>query len=196
MKTSTTTKKKRDRRRVYPEVPPERRREIEADMAEFSKLFRPLENRKQRAFLMAYVRTLGIRSAMRLSGVERQDHYFWLKTDARYREAFEQAQEMLGDMLEEEVLKRAYMGHDTPVVYRGDIKNWYKSFSDQLAMFMLKSLKPEKYHRVLHDGYPSGPSGFTIEILKPGEKLSDREKQPELPTISIPVPDGGEEEEK
>lgn len=196
MKKSTATKRKRDRRRVYPEVPPERRREIEADMAEFSKLFRPLENRKQRAFLMAYARTLGIRSAMRLSGVERQDHYFWLKTDARYAELFEQAQRMLGDMLEEEVLKRAYMGHDTPIVYHGDIKNWYKSYSDQLAMFMLRSLKPEKYHRLPNDGWTGGPSGFTIQILAPGEKLNEQEEQPELPTISIPVPDGGDEEEK
>jgi hypothetical protein len=177
-------------------VSPERRREIDAEMAEFSKLFRPLENGKQRAFLMAYVRTLGIRSAMRLSGVERQDHYFWLKTDERYAELFDQAQEMLADMFEEEVLRRAWQGHDVPITYRGDIKNWYKSYSDQLVMFMLRALRPEKYHRLAHDGYPSGPTGFDIRILGPGETLADAEKRPEPSAISIPAPDGGEEEKK
>jgi len=194
--TKRTLERRRAKQALAAAVPPGRRREIEADMEEFSKLFRPLENRKQRAFLIAYVRTLGIRGASRLSRVGRQDHYFWMKTDARYRELFAQAQKMIADMFEEEVLRRAWEGHDVPVTYRGDIKNWYKSYSDHLVMFMLRALRPEKYHRLPHDGYPSGPSVFTIRILEPGEKLSDVDKENEPPTVSIPAPDGGEDENK
>ncbi|HEX2385090.1 MAG TPA: hypothetical protein VHL99_00915 [Candidatus Binatia bacterium] len=207
------TRRRRNRAAVEAARPPERRREIAEEMEEFSKLFRPLENPKQRAFLMAYVRTLGIRSAMRLSGVERQDHYFWLKTDARYADIFAEAHRMLGDMLEEEVMRRAYLGTDTPIVYRGTITSWHKSYSDQLAMFLLRAFKPQKYHRVAHDGYPGGPTEINIRVLKPGEKLTDAEKQPPvfsigaakpetepaepnaLPTISLPHPDGGDEEQ-
>src|SRR5204862_4996305 len=79
--------KKRVRRAALA-VPPEEKAKMAGELAEFSTLFRGLENRKQRAFLMGYVRTLGIRSAMRLSGVCSPDHYFLLKTVRRYREVF------------------------------------------------------------------------------------------------------------
>jgi hypothetical protein len=184
--TERTRRRRKRARIIEAAVPPERRREIAEEMEEFSKLFRPLENRKQRAFLMAYVRTLGIRSAMRLSGVSRQDHYFWLKSDGRYADIFAEAYRMLGDMLEEEVMRRAYLGTDTPIVYRGAITGWYKSYSDQLMMFMLRAFKPEKYHRAAHDGMMSGPSEINIRVMKPGETLADAQKRPPMYTIGAP----------
>lgn len=182
------TRRHQNRAAVEAAEPPERKREMEEAIKEFAQLFRPLENPKQVAFLMAYVRTFGIRSAMRLSGVERQDHYFWLKTDARYAAIFAEAHQMLGDMLEEEAMKRAYLGTDTPVVYRGNITGWYKSYSDQLLMFMLRAFKPHKYHRVANDGYTGGPTEINIRVMEPGETLADAQKRP--PKYTIGAPDG------
>jgi hypothetical protein len=160
-----------------------------AELEEFSELFRPLTNAKQRAFLTAYVRTIGIRSAMRLSGVSRMDHYAWLKTDRRYRETFKEAQAMIADLIEDEVLRRAARGHDTPVVYRGEITGWYKSYSDRLALSVLKAMKPGRYNRLADDGWEGGPTGIDIRILGPGETLADAQAAFALPDPEEKLPD-------
>jgi hypothetical protein len=170
MRKRTSAKKKRT---VKCWVPPREKESMAAELEEFSELFRPLTNPKQRAFLAAYVRTIGLRSAMRLSGVERHDHYYWLKNDPRYRETFKEAQRMIADLIEDDMFRRAAHGHDTPVVYRGEITGWYKSYSDRLALSVLKAIRPERYHRLPDDGWSGGPTGIDIRILRPGETLAD-----------------------
>jgi hypothetical protein len=193
MRKRTAAKKKRVRPKATLWVPPERKEAIETELEDFSELFRPLANYKQRAFLMAYVRTIGIRSAMRLSGVARHDHYFWLKTDARYRATFEEAQRMIADLIEDEVLRRAAQGHDTPVVYRGDITGWYKSYSDRLALSVLKALKPKRYHRLPDDGWPGGPTEINIRVHQPGAPALEPKPEADPPALLPPDPDGDKE---
>lgn len=187
MRKRIAKKKNRARKKATFWMPPEQKESIAAELEEFSELFSPLANYKQRAFLMAYVRTIGIRSAMRLSGVERRNHYFWLKTDAHYRELFEEAQQMIADLIEDEVLRRAAQGHDTPVVYRGDITGWYKSYPDRLALSVLKAMKPKRYNRLPDDGWPGGPSHLTITVKRPDEPKPDPAN--ESKTISLPIPE-------
>ena len=187
MRKRKATKRNCVRRKARLWMPPEQKESMEAELEEFSELFRPLANPKQRAFLMAYVRTIGIRSAMRLSGVERRNHYFWLKTDERYRELFDEAQQMIADLIEDEVLRRAAQGHDTPVVYRGDITGWYKSYSDRLALTVLKAMKPKRYHRLPDDGWPGGPTAISITIQRPDDPTPEPANEPT--TISLPIPE-------
>ncbi|HEX9445702.1 MAG TPA: hypothetical protein VGA73_16380 [Candidatus Binatia bacterium] len=113
--------------------------------ADLRGLFSRLNNPKQRAFLAGYVRSCRTLTASELSGVSRQAHYDWLKRDPLYREIFERARMIVADAVEEEVWRRAYEGYETPIVYRGEITGHYKTYSDALAMFMLKSLRPEVY---------------------------------------------------
>jgi|GEM_PF-1247603 len=173
--------------------PAEDARPADDGTAEFRDLFREVINHRQRAFLVGYVQSLGIRSAARLSGVSRQSHYEWLRDDPLYREHFEHAKRMLADSAEEEVCRRAYRGYDTPVIYRGRITGYYKSYSDALAMFMLKGLKPAVYR----DNAPlpiGGPTHINITVKRPEDKtpLATAEKDG-VKLISIPLPGDGEE---
>jgi hypothetical protein len=56
-------------------------------------------------------------------------------------------------------------------------------------MFLLRAFKPQKYHRLAHDGYPGGPTEINIRVLKPGEKLTDAEKQPPVFSIGAAKPE-------
>jgi hypothetical protein len=152
--------------------------------AEFRDLFREVINHRQRAFLVGYVQALGIRSAARLSGVSRQSHYEWLRGDPLYREHFERAKAILADSAEEEVCRRAYKGYETPVIYRGQITAYYKSYSDALAMFMLKGLKPGMYKESA--AVPvAGPTHINITVKRPEDSAAPDDI--EVQRISIPV---------
>jgi hypothetical protein len=173
--------------------PAETEKLADGHTAEFRDLFREVINHRQRAFLVAYVQSLGIRSAARLSGVSRQSHYEWLRDDPLYREHFERARQMLADSAEEEVCRRAYRGYDTPVIYRGKITGYYKSYSDALATFMLKGMKPATYR----DNAPlpiGGPTHLTITIHRPEDNPYIAAAEPAgVKQLSIPLP--GEEQQ-
>jgi hypothetical protein len=172
-------------------APAESEKPADDGAAEFRDLFREVINHRQRAFLVGYVQSLGIRSAARLSGVSRQSHYEWLRDDPLYREHFERAKRMLADSAEEEVCRRAYRGYDTPVIYRGKITGYYKSYSDALAMFMLKGLKPAIYR----DNAPlpiGGPTQINITVKHPEDRAPAAVNESGVKQISIPLPGDGE----
>ncbi len=112
-------------------------------LRELREVFADLANRHQRAFLAGFARGRGVRQAERLSGVSRLSHNKWLKEDPRYRERFALVRLMLADDAEEEAYRRAFAGVETPIVYGGKVRGWTKSYSDALAMFLLKAMKPE-----------------------------------------------------
>lgn len=118
---------------------------------------------KKRAFLLSFAECGNIRRAAEESGVTRRAHYFWLKEDPDYAEAFEDAKEMAIEALEEEARRRAHDGVDKPVFYKGDKVATVKEYSDTLLIFLLKSLRPEKYR----DHYQlehTGPGGEPIAV--------------------------------
>ena len=152
-------------------------------LAEFLAEFADVTNRHQRAFLAGFAVGKGIKAAQRLSGVHWRSHYRWLAEDVRYCECFELVRAVLADEAEEEAYRRAFLGYDTPVSHRGEIQSWYKSYSDALAMFLLRGMKPERYGRHAEELGPGGPSAFEITIKKEGEETLE----PPAPLeISIP----------
>lgn len=92
--------------------------------------FSQVANRRQRAVLAAYARSGQVQAACAHAEVDRTTHYYWLKTDPAYVAAFADAQAQVGDMLEEEAVRRATEG-EAP--------------SDVLLIFLLKAAKPQKY---------------------------------------------------
>lgn len=115
----------------------------------------------QRAFLAAFQETGIISRACAASGVGRTSHYRWLEEDEAYATAFERAQEIAGDTLEEEAVRRARDGvqklkfYGTQLVTVPDpdhpedpekrIPYVEHEYSDTLLIFLLKGAKPEKY---------------------------------------------------
>lgn len=117
---------------------------------------------KRRAFLAAFCATGNISEAARLAKVNRLSHYEWMQ-DAHYAEVFAQAQEIAGDYLEAVAWNRATNGWLEPVWYQGVQVGTVLKVSDQLLMFMLKALRPDKFRdnaTIRH----TGPGGGAIQI--------------------------------
>ncbi len=103
-------------------------------------------NPHQRGFLAAFRETGNVRLACKAAGVGRSSHYRWLEKDPAYREAFDQAKEDATDVLEAEAHRRAVEGVEEQVGwYRGVAGGTVRRYSDVLLIFLLKSLRPERY---------------------------------------------------
>jgi hypothetical protein len=75
-------------------------------------LFRKFRHPQKRAFLRALSVCEKIGEAAEKAGVRRDMHYYWLKTDEKYVEAFEDARQIGGDRMEDEVCRRGFAGFD------------------------------------------------------------------------------------
>jgi hypothetical protein len=84
-------------------------------------LFRKFRHPQKRAFLRALSVCEKIGEAAEKAGVHRDMHYYWLKTNESYAEAFEEARQMAGDLAEDEVWRRGFDGFDHPVIYEREI---------------------------------------------------------------------------
>jgi len=82
---------------------------------------------KKRAVLAAFSRCGSISQAAKRAKVDRRTHYNWVREDPAYGEAFQQATIEAGDSLEDRMTELAFDGNVTA------------------GIFMLKSLRPEKY---------------------------------------------------
>jgi len=114
-------------------------------LAELGEICADLTNRRQRAFLAGFAGAGGLSGAERLSGVSRWSHYKWMREEPVYRSRFRLARAIVADDAEEEIYRRAFLGVETPIIYRGKIRGWHKSYSDALAMFWLKAMRPGVY---------------------------------------------------
>lgn len=151
-----------------------------------------IEHPKKRAFLSAFAQTGCVSRAADLAGCSRNSHYNWLKTDAEYAVAFEDAEMMVGDLLESEAMRRATEGIEEQVIHRGqpcfryvdeqgndvdrDAPNAKKvpltvrRYSDTLLIFLMKGRIPKRYgdwRRIEH----SGPGGAPIQTTNESETL-------------------------
>lgn len=137
-------------------------------------LFQGISNPKKRRFLAAFARCGCIVQAAKDAGIHFTSHYNWLKNDPDYTEAFNRARGIAGDIAEGEIYRRAFLGFDHPVIYEGKITTTYKDFSDTLAMFWLKGLKPERYRENVN---LSGNVGLPVEDFY--NRIAERERQRE-----------------
>lgn len=92
------------------------------------------------------------------AGVDRGNHYRWLKKYPDYKAAFNAAHEQAVDLLEDRARERV-MDTANP--------------SDRLLEFLLKGLRPDKYGDRMKNEH-SGPGGsaiptkVTVEFVRPG----------------------------
>lgn len=96
-------------------------------MAEVSAIGK-IRHFKKRAFLAAYSRCGSIQKAAKRAKVDRQSHYNWLREDAEYRDAVEEAKTQGFDALED-------MLNDAALEDR----------NITAAIFLLKANRPDKF---------------------------------------------------
>lgn len=119
----------------------------------------------QDAFLAQFVLVANIDAASRMSGIHRSTHYEWLEQDPAYAARFEQTIPAAVDVLEVEARRRALVGIDKPVFYKGKRVATVKDYSDVLLMFLLNGRRPEVFRpRVEHTGKNGGPIQHTHVI--------------------------------
>jgi len=82
--------------------------------------FDGVRHAKRRAFLQAFAISGRITVAAAAAKIDRTLHYVWMK-DAEYADAFKLAEELAGDLLEDEAVRRAHDGIEEPIVHHGRI---------------------------------------------------------------------------
>jgi hypothetical protein len=75
---------------------------------------------KLRRFICAYAETGYVHQSCDLAGIGRTTHYRRLKSDAAYQRAFDEAQEQVGQMLEDLAVERVREGNRRLVLYQGE----------------------------------------------------------------------------
>jgi hypothetical protein len=109
---------------------------------------------KQRSFLAAYVRCARIGLAAQTAKVNRKSHHGWIRESEAYRQAFQQAQEEIGSLVEDALVTRAVYGTKELVLHQGEpveVKGrllYRIEYSDSLLALLIRKLKPEYRDRV------------------------------------------------
>lgn len=128
---------------------------------------------RQHAFLIAYRDVGNIRDAAQVAGIDRSTHYAWLRDDLDYRQRFATAESDAADLLEREARRRAVVGVEEAVYYKGQQVGAVRKYSDVLLIFLLKGLRPEKYReRYQHEH--SGPGGGAIPVDVRATQLAEK----------------------
>jgi len=86
-----------------------------------------------------------VTKAARAAGMRLKTILQYRKADEQFAEAEELAQQEAADALEWEVRRRATLGVEEPVWYKGECVGTVTRFSDSLAAMLLKGAKPDKY---------------------------------------------------
>ncbi len=110
-------------------------------------LFADVESRKKREYLIALSQTGNKTQAARLAGVHPSTPYCpaW-KEDTAFQEALKAAERCAADILESEAFRRAVHGTERATGwYRGVAGGTVTEYSDILAIFLLKGLRPDVY---------------------------------------------------
>jgi hypothetical protein len=106
---------------------------------------------KLRRFLDAYTETGYVNQSCETAGIARTTHYHKLKTDPAYQRAFEEAQEQVGQMLEDLAVQRVRDGNRRLVLYQGEPVTvngellYEVEYDSHLHHILLKRFKREEY---------------------------------------------------
>lgn len=100
---------------------------------------------KRAAFLARLAETANVSASCVAAGVSRYAACALKRRDAEFAQAWEGALQTALDGLEAELIRRAIEGTDKPQYYMGKPVGMVTTYSDSLAMFLLKSKRPDVY---------------------------------------------------
>jgi len=114
--------------------------------------------RRRHRFLSLLRQTGNVSAAAEHCGVSRSGAYALRAADTEFRAAWDDAIESALDDLEAELRRRAIEGTEKPVFYGGETVGTIRSYSDSLAMFLLRSRRPHVFGE-RGEGLTDGPRG-------------------------------------
>lgn len=104
--------------------------------------FAEIRNPRARAFLAAFATCASLTRAAAAVPCHVSMHYVW-KKDPAYADAFKLAEEIAGDVLEDEAVRRAHEGIEEPVIYQGAMVGCWKLESGDLRPGTTQQDPPE-----------------------------------------------------
>jgi hypothetical protein len=119
--------------------------------------------RRQRAFLAAFVTNGVVLYAARAAKVSRSVIYHWRRTDEQFAERFQEAQEDAADALEIEARRRAIDGWQEEVYRQGRLVGTVSRYSDPLLAMLLRYRRPEVFGKRIEVKASSTLSGRLID---------------------------------
>jgi len=117
--------------------------------------------KKEEKFLLHLAKTGNVTAACEVIGICRRTPYEWRDGCDDFARAWDSAVEIYVDTLEAEADRRAAQGVEQGVYFQGKRVAGERKYSDNLLMFRLKALRPEKYR----DNAKLDVSG-TVEVRK------------------------------
>lgn len=110
-----------------------------------------ISRRKRNAFLRALAITGKVAESARSAGYADSTYLQKLRqTDEEFADQWNLAVDAAADILEDEALRRAKEGVMEPHWHKGEVVGYTRKYSDQLIMFLLKSLRPDKFRETLN----------------------------------------------
>ena len=99
--------------------------------------------KRQEMFLAAYSNCGAINVSAAAAGHSVEAYYYWVSTDHyMFQKRLELAKVKYLEKMEIEMDRRGLEGVDHPVIYKGEVTDTYKVYSDNLLMFRAKKLDP------------------------------------------------------
>ena len=114
-------------------------------------------------FLDTLRRTGNVVRAANNADVARQVVYRARGSSTKFKADWDEALEEARELLESEARRRAEIGVEEPVFYKGQVVGQIRKYSDNLLMFLLKAHWPEKFR----DNYAiehRGPGGGSVKV--------------------------------
>ena len=140
-------------------------------------LFPGCPDKRYEVFLMEFSKTGVLHSACQVAGINRKNIYNLRQSDEIFAELYQDALDMAADRLEAEAVRRGADGYLEPKFYKGDEIARVRKYSDNLLMFMLKGVRPDKFaERKQLSGPGGGPIPLTAFPAAPVD-LADWHKQ-------------------
>lgn len=103
--------------------------------------------KKRQLFLDTLAQTGRVITAATAAGFTDTSYLHRLRReDEDFARQWNEAIEAAADVLEEEATRRAVDGVLEPVFYKGDVVGYKTNYSDQLMMFLLRGLRPDKFN--------------------------------------------------
>lgn len=146
---------------------------------------------KWKAFLMAYMETGHVGRACEASGISHASVRKAYVKVPEFKEAFDDARQLIADRLEDALRERAVEGIErlkfdkngkACLDPRTSLPYIEKEFSDHAALFLLKGLRPQMYReRYEYTGANGGPLETKVTNLADLVRLAAKASGPEKP---------------
>lgn len=103
-----------------------------------------------KAFLTTLSNCGNVREACRDAGIHYTTAHLQRRSNPDFAKEWQEALDEAADILEKEAWRRAAEGTEEPVFHKGDICGHVRKYSDNLLMFMLKGMRPEKFREKVY----------------------------------------------